>query len=227
MDKTIRQTIFDLSDAEFQKFQSKSCPNVNNIIGVRMPLLRNLAKELAKKDWGTFLCTSPNDYFEEIILKGMVIGYVNTDIETILEYVYNFIPKIDNWAVCDSFCSGLKFTKLNMERLWEFLKPYLNSNEEFELRFAIVMLLDFYIIDEYIDRVLILLDQIKHDGYYVKMAVAWALSICYIKYPDKTMVYLKNNTLDNFTYNKSLQKITESLRVDKETKSIIKNMKRK
>ncbi|AWK51485.1 hypothetical protein DIC82_10780 [Clostridium beijerinckii] len=75
-----------------------------------MPLLRNLAKELAKNDWGKFLCTSPNDYFEEIILKGMVIGYVNTDIETILQYVYNFIPKIDNWAVCDSFCSGLKLT---------------------------------------------------------------------------------------------------------------------
>lgn len=227
MDKTITQKLFDLSDPEYQKFQSKLCPNINNIIGVRLPLLRKLAKELAKKDWENFLYTYSNDYYEEIMLQGMIIGYVKTDIENLLEYVYNFIPKIDNWGVCDSFCAGLKFTKSNMERVWEFLKIYLNSKEEFELRFVIVMLLDFYIVNEYIDRVLILLDQIKHDGYYVKMAIAWALSICYIKYPDKTIVYLKNNTLDDFTYNKTLQKITESFRVGKEAKSIIRNMKRK
>lgn len=227
MDKTITQKLFDLSDPEYQKFQSKLCPNINNIIGVRLPLLRKLAKELAKKYWENILYTYPNDYYEEIMLQGMIIGYVKTDIENLLEYVYNFIPKIDNWGVCDSFCAGLKFTKSNMERVWEFLKTYLNSKEEFELRFVIVMLLDFYIVNEYIDRVLILLDQIKHDGYYVKMAIAWALSICYIKYPDKTTIYFKNNTLDDFTYNKALQKIAESFRVDKETKSIIRNMKRK
>lgn len=89
------------------------------------------------------------------------------------------------------------------------------------------MLLDFYINDEYIDKVLKLLDNVNHPGYYAKMAVAWAVSICYIKFPEKTMDYLKNNNLDDFTYNKSLQKICESLRVDKETKKIIKAMRRK
>ena len=88
------------------------------------------------------------------------------------------------------------------------------------------MLLTFYMQDEYISKVLLLLDSAKHEGYYVKMAVAWAISVCFIKYPEKTMAYLKKNTLDDFTYNKALQKITESLRVDKATKTVIRSMKR-
>lgn len=89
------------------------------------------------------------------------------------------------------------------------------------------MLLEFFIDLEYIDCVLAALDRIKHEGYYVKMAVAWAISICYIKFPETVMVYLKENTLDDFIYNKALQKITESLRIDAETKTILRSMKRK
>lgn len=160
------------------------------------------------------------------MLQGMVIGYVKTDIEELLSYVALFVPKIDNWSVCDSFCTGLKFTKENKERVWEFLQPYLSSKKEYEIRFGVVMLLDFYIETEYIERVLNLLDRVKHEGFYAKMAVAWAVSICYVKLPDSTMEYLRNNTLDDFTYNKALQKITESKRVDKETKNLIRSMKR-
>lgn len=109
----------------------------------------------------------------------------------------------------------------------EYIKPYLSSEKEFEIRFAVVILLNFYIVEDYIDRVILLLDEIKHEGYYAKMAVAWAVSICYVKFPKKTMEYLKNNTLDDFTYNKSLQKITESLRVDEDTKRLIRSIKRK
>lgn len=227
MEKIIRERILELADLEYQKFSSALCPNIDNILGVRLPLLRKIANEIAKGDWRDYIATAQNEYFEEVMLQGMVLGYVRTDIEEILSYVADFVPKIDNWSVCDSFCTGLKFTKNNMARVWEFLQPYLVSNEEYKMRFGIVMLLDFYIVDEYIDQVLILLDNAKHEGYYVKMAVAWAVSICYIKYQGKTMTYLKSNTLDNFTYNKALQKITESLRIDKETKNIIRSMKRK
>ena len=108
-----------------------------------------------------------------------------------------------------------------------FLQQYKNSMEEFELRFFIVMLLDFYITDEYIKEVINILDNIKHEGYYVKMAIAWTISIAYIKYPEITMKYLINNTLDDFTYNKALQKIVESYRVSNQDKAIIRNMKRK
>ena len=227
MEKTVRERIFDLADNEYRQFQSGLLPGVNNILGVRLPSLRKLAKEIAKGDWRGHILAAQDDYYEEIMLQGLVIGYAKADIEEILHYVTAFVPKINNWAVCDWCSSSLKITKEHLARVWDFLQPYLLSREEYELRFSIVLLLSFYIEDEYIDQVLVLLDDVEHEGYYVKMAVAWALSICYVEYPEKTMSYLKKNTLDDFTYNKTLQKIIESFRVDKENKTIIRNMKRK
>ena len=223
---TIRKQLFSLADENYRQFHSRLCPNTDNILGVRVPLLRNLAKEIAKGDWRTYLASAQNDYYEEVLLQGLVIGTVKADIEEVLHYTADFVPKIANWGICDSFCASLKITKKNPARVQTFLKPYLASTHEFELRFAIVMLLDFYITENFIDQVLLALDNIKHDGYYVKMAIAWAISICYIKYPEKTMHYLKHNTLDDFTYNKSLQKITESIRITKEEKVLIRSMKR-
>lgn len=227
MEKSVREQILELADEEYKKFHSRLCPGKDNIIGVRLPLLRKLAIKISKGDWRKYIKEAKNEYYEEILLQGLVLGYVKTDIEELLCYIKKFVPKIDNWAVCDSFCNGLIFTKKNMERVWEFIQPYLSSEKEFEMRFGIVMLLSFYINENYIDRVLLLLDKAHHEGYYVKMAVAWTISTCYVKFPEKTMKYLKHNTLDNFTYNKSLQKITESLRIDAETKNIIRSMKRK
>ncbi|MBK3497030.1 DNA alkylation repair protein [Viridibacillus sp. YIM B01967] len=228
MEHTVRKQIFELIDTDYQKFSAALIPNINNVLGIRLPELRKIAKKIAKGDWRTYLENAEDEYFEEIMLQGMVIGYVKTDIEEILYYVAAFVPKIDNWSVCDSFCTGLKFTKDNKERVWAFLKPYLCSKKEYDIRFGVVMLLDFYIEPTYIDRVLILLDRVKHEGFYAKMGVAWAISICYVKHPDPTMAYLKNNnSLDDFTYNKSLQKITESNRVEKDTKKIIRDMKRR
>jgi 3-methyladenine DNA glycosylase AlkD len=225
--KMIRKKIFELADDEYKKFQENLCPDNDNIVGVRLPLLRDLAREIAKGDWRTYIKTAQDEYYEEIMLQGMVIGCVRTDVEERLRYITNFVPKIDNWGVCDSFCSGLKFTKSNMQRVWDYLQSYASSGQEFEVRFFVVMLLDFYIKENYVDKVLKSLDKVKHKGYYVRMAVAWAVSTCYIKFPEKTMEYLKNNTLDNFTYNKALQKIMESLRVGEDAKVIIRSMKRK
>lgn len=227
MDKTIRESIFELEDEKYRQFHSKLVPGTDNIVGVRLPRLRDLAKRLAKDDWRACILSTKDDYYEEIMLQGLLIGYAKTDIEEILRYIASFVPKINNWAVCDTFCNSLKITKKHMEQVWKFLQPYLTSHEEFEMRFGVVMLLTFYIEDKYIDRVLERLDRAKHEGYYVKMAVAWAISICFVKFPKKTMAYLRKNTLDDFTYNKALQKITESFRVDKETKVRIRSMKRK
>ena len=114
-----------------------------------------------------------------------------------------------------------------MEYMWNFIQKYLKSDKEFELRFAIVMMLDFYITEEYIDRVLEILNNIKNDAYYVKMAVAWTIQVAFVKFENKTMKLLKENNIDDWTYNKTIQKITESYRVDEETKKIIRTMKRK
>ena len=227
MEKTIKQQLLELADEEYQQFSSALIPNISHVLGVRLPELRKLAKKIAREDWKAYIQQAESEYFEEIMLQGMVIGYVKTDIDEILRYVADFVPKIDNWSVCDSFCTGLKFTKTNMKKVWDFLQPYLVSTEEYEIRFGVVMLLDFYLEEAYLTQVLLLLDNIKHEGYYAKMAVAWAISICYVKFPLPTMTYLKDNSLDDFTFNKALQKITESYRVDLETKKGIRSMKRK
>ena len=223
----LRNKLFELADEKYKKFHSGLCPTTDNIIGVRLPQLRQIAKEIDKDDWRGYLENCLEDYYEENLINGLVIAYAKCDVEEKLQYIKGFVPKIDNWAVCDSFCNSLKFTTKNREIIWEFLKPYLNSDKEFEIRFAVVMMLNYYITEEYIDAVLKCLDKISHDGYYVKMAVAWAVSICFIHFEDNTMAFLKNNNLDDFTYNKSLQKICESLRVNKDTKILIKSMKRK
>lgn len=110
--------------------------------------------------------------------------------------------------------------------MWEFLQPYFSSEKEYEIRFGVVMLLVYFMKEEYLDKIFAILDEIRHDGYYVKMAVAWEVSMCYVNFPEKTLAYLKENRLDDFTYNKSLQKIVESLKVSKEEKSFIKSLKR-
>lgn len=225
INEEIRSKLFNLSEDEYRNFHNKLCPNTENILGVRLPLLRNIAKDLAKNNWEAYLNNPYNEYYEEIMIEGLTIGYIKTDINTRLKYIKRFIPKIDNWAICDSFCNNLKFTKNNLNEVWEFISTYLSSNKEFELRFAIVMMLHYYINEEYIDRVLHILNDINHEGYYVKMAVAWAISFAYIKFPHKTLVFLKNNNLDSFTYNKSLQKIIESTRVSNEDKDLIRSMK--
>lgn len=227
MNEEIRKRIFELADIQYKEFHSGLCPNTDNIVGVRVPVLRNYAKEIAKGDFRSYLNNAKDDYYEETMLQGMVIGLSKMDLEERLSYIKKFVPKIDNWAICDVFCAGLKFVNKNKEVVWEFLQQYKNSLEEFELRFFIVMLLDFYITEDYINELISILDNIKHEGYYVKMAIAWTISVAYIKYPKITMKYLTNNTLDDFTYNKALQKIIESYRVSDEDKDIIRDMKRK
>ena len=202
----LRNRLFELADDKYKKFHSNLCPNTENIIGVRLPQLREIAKEITKGDWRGFLSTSKEDYYEEVLINGLVIAYAKCDVDERLNYIKDFVPKIYNWAICDTFCNTLKFVNKNKEAVWDFIQPYLKSSKEFEIRFAVVIILNYYITEDYIDIVLETLDKVRHNGYYVKMAVAWAISMCFIKFEEKTMLYLKNNNLDDFTYNKSLQK---------------------
>lgn len=225
----IREQLIKLSDEKYREFHSSLCPNTNNIIGVRIPKLRNFAKELLKEiDWKEFLNNAWNDYYEEIMLQGMIIGLVSKkgNIEEFIPYINEFVPKIDNWAICDTFCAGLKITENNLEYIWSYIQKYLSSDKEFEIRFAVVMLLDYYLKEEYIDDVLKILNNIKNNKYYVEMAIAWAISIAFVKFEKKTMEFLKKNSLSDFTYNKSIQKIIESYRVNEKNKEKLKKMKR-
>lgn len=216
-----------MQDKTYQEFHKGLCPNVEDIIGVRIPDLRKIAKQIAKENPREYLEKIPKEYYEEKMLQGFVIGYMKASLEEKLRYLDKFVPAIDNWAICDCCTSTYKFTNQYQKEVWEYLKKYLNSNKEFELRFAIIMLMDYYLTEEYIDEVLKIYDNIHHDGYYVKMGVAWALSVCYVKFPERTMKFLKNNNLDDFTYNKALQKMIESYRVDEKTKQLFRKMKRR
>lgn len=219
----MRKRLFSLQDKQYKSFNEKLLPNINNIIGVRIPILRQLAKELARENWQNY---KDELYYEEIMLQGLIIGYANIPAEKKLQCLKDFIPKINNWGVCDTVCSNLKFIKQQQKIVWKFIQPYLKSDKEFDVRFAIVILLNYFIDDNYIDEVLIILDKIKHNGYYAKMAVAWALSICFVKYWHKTFEYFQKSDLDNWTYNKTIQKTCESLRISKKNKSELKNIRR-
>jgi 3-methyladenine DNA glycosylase AlkD len=226
MQNEIIKKLLKYADTKYKKFHSSLCPGTNNILGVRIPVIRNIAKEIYKTNsLEKYLLIKPK-YNEEIMIQAMLIGFIKDDLQKVLYRACEFIPKINNWGVCDIFCSGLKITKKHHDIVWDFIQKYSKSKKEFELRFMIVMMLCYFLNDNYIHKVLEKIDKIKHNGYYVKMALAWAISTAYTKYPIITMKYLKNNNLDIFTFNKSLQKITESYRVSKKDKIIIKGMKK-
>lgn len=216
----IEQDLFELQDEKYQKFHSNLCPGVNNIIGVRIPVLRNYAKKINKN---IDIWSIKNDYYEEVMLKGMLIG-LRKDLN--YKDIEKFIPLIDNWAVCDVFCAGLKKVKNNKTKMWDFLLKYVNSTKEFEVRFAIVMILDFFIEEEYIDKVLEILQKVKQQDYYAKMAISWCYSICFIKFYEKTKLYFEQmNEKDKFIYNKSIQKAIESYRLTQKQKEELRKMK--
>lgn len=225
----ITRNLKEKADIKYKEFHSGLCPNTDNILGIRVPVLRQYTKELLKKyDYEFLLQNTDDKYYEEIMLQGMIIGLSKEkDFGKIEKYIIEFIPKIDNWAVCDTFCAGLKITKKYKKGMWELIDKYLKSEKEFELRFGIVMILDFYIEENYLQEDFKIFENINSKDYYVQMAVAWAISICLIKYYDETLLFLKDKKekFDKFTYNKALQKGIESFRLTKEQKETLRKMK--
>lgn len=226
MDK-ITETLFQLADQKYKEFHSGLCPNTKNIIGVRIPKLREMAKKIAKQNPEKFLEKIDDTYYETVMLYGMVIGYMKTTLEERQKYLDIFVPKINNWAICDCCTSTYKFTNKNLKEMWKYIQKYIQSNKEFEIRFAIIMMMDYYLNDQYIDGVFKVLNRIHHEGYYVKMGMAWMISVAFVKYEEKTRRFLDNNDLDNFTYNKAIQKIIESNRVTEEVKAEMRKKKRR
>lgn len=227
MGNKIRQDLFAMQDLKYKEFHGSLCPDIDNVIGVRIPKLREYAKELYK-------CNNLKDikiedkYYEELVIQGMLIGFqTKAPIKEVIKQVEEFIPKINSWAVCDTFCAGLKITKKYQTEMFKVIKEYLKSTQEYQMRFAIVMLLNYYINDQYIDQVLQILDNVKLDKYYVQMANAWAISICLIKYYNKTLDFLNTTKIDDFTYNKGIQKAIESYRITNEQKEYLRTLKRR
>ena len=127
----IEKELLNMQDKKYKEFQKGICPGVEEIIGIRIPILRSYAKELLKRyDFKYLMENIPSNYYEEIMLQGMLIGQAKLDFNEIIKYVEDFIPKIDNWAVCDTFCTGLKITKKHKEEMWNFIQKYIKSDKE-------------------------------------------------------------------------------------------------
>lgn len=220
----IRSELFSLQDKKYREFQASLVPNIQPecIIGVRIPQLRKLARKAAADD----SVTIETYYYEERMLIGMRVGYAKCDFERRLEMLRQFVPLIDNWAVCDSCCSTFKFTLKHLDEMWQFILPYLDKSE-YEARFAIIMMMDYYLTDEYIDRVLQLISSVQREEYYINMGAAWALATAYVRYPEKVLKLIKSSVLSDEIHNKTIRKIRESFRVSKEDKEMLLTLKRK
>lgn len=217
----VREELFKNQDTKYREFHSRLIPDVDKekIIGVRVPAMRKIAKQAAK-DNADFAV----EYYEEAMIKGFVVGYKSCSLEEHLQSLADFVPYIDNWAVCDCSVATFKFAKKYQSEVWDFLMPYFEGGT-YEIRFAVIMLMDYYLNDEYIERVIDILKNIESDEYYVNMAVAWALSVVYVKYKEKALALIESKCLKPWVHNKTIQKICESLRVDKTEKEYLKKLK--
>lgn len=219
----ITATLMSLKDEEYKAFTASLIPNIDpdTIIGVRIPKLRQIARKLACDDPLTYLAQCTPQTFEEKMIKGFVIGMADMAFRERCGYIKQFLSEVDNWSVCDSFCSSLKSAREYPDIVWDWIELYFASKEPYKVRFALVISLMYFAQEEYIEEFFEHISHIKCDDYYVKTAVAWAISVYYIKYPEVTKRYLTANTLDLWTYRKSLTKIIESQRVSEEDKKWI------
>ena len=215
-----------LADEKYRDFHTKLVPGLDNMLGVRMPALRALAKELAKEDWRSWLDDpTPDRWYEETMLRGILIASVRMPDEERLARTAAFVPQITNWAVCDCVCSTFRFR--DRARLWDFLQPYLHSPDEFPARFGAVMLLHDFVTEAELDRTLSALAAIPAAGYNARMGVAWAVAECGVRFPARTLAFLRTGALDDWTHNKALQKMLESRRLPGDLRDTVKAMKRR
>ena len=196
--------------------------------GISIPELKKFAKKIAKDNYKYFLDNNDFEIYELRLLHAFVLGYAKDDIGVLLKYFDDFVVYVEDWAVNDSLCQSFKIARKYQDNVWEYLMKYQNTTKEFESRIVSVMLLSHYLNDEYIDRVFKVLDRLNADDYYSQMGIAWAVATIMGKYPKMCLKYLSSEEchLNVSTYNKSIQKIRESLKVSIEIKEIVKNMKK-
>ncbi|MBR7042549.1 MAG: DNA alkylation repair protein [Bacilli bacterium] len=224
MDIIIKK-LHKLQDLKYREFTAKSIPNISidNIIGVRIPDIRNLAKEIKDEDYiDDFLNELPHKYQEENLLHGILLS-LDKDIDRVLNRLDIFLKYADNWAVTDIISP--KVFKKYPDKVYKYITKWIKSNSEYKIRFGVVSLLQYYLDDNFKLEHIDLIKSIKKDTYYINMAIAWYYSFALIKQYDKVISIFKNKELNKWIHNKSIQKACESYRITEDKKEYLRSLK--
>lgn len=222
----IQKELLELQDVAYKEFHTPLIPNVdpNRIIGVRTPILRAYAKNVAKyEECDDFLNALPHFYYEENNLHCALLAIKYKQVKEYIDKLEEFLPYIDNWATCDMVKPSV--FKKNPDLVYEYVKKWLKSDCVYTARFGIVTLLSQYLDDNFKPEMLDFVASVKLEDYYAKMAVAWYFSIALVKQYDATIGYFTKPVLDKWIHNKAIQKATESLRITDDMKQYLRTLK--
>ena len=228
MTKTeITSHLFSLQDIAYRDFQAKLIPNIalDSVIGVRTPILRSFAKELYKEDGegvSDFLSALPHKYFDENQLHAFLISE-QKDFEACLALLENFLPFIDNWATCDQLSP--KVFKKNHEKLLPYIEKWLKSGETYTIRFAVGMLMQHFLDEDFNPDYLEKVASIRSQEYYVNMMLAWYFATALAKQYQAALPFIEQKKLDVWSHNKAIQKSIESYRISPEQKEYLRSLK--
>ena len=214
-------------DLKYKKFHQKIIKS-DNLIGIRTAELKKIAKEISNGDYESFIKINNKIIYETTMIEGFLYGYLKININDLFNYLDFFLNKLDNWAHVDVMVANLKIfqVRVNQEIGFKYAKKLIKNKNSWYKRTGIIILLNYYLHDIYVDKILEIISKIKTNDYYVKLAISWLISVCYIKYKEKTLIYLVN-IQDNFIYKTTLNKIIESELISKKEKDFIKSLKRK
>lgn len=223
----IQSRLFELQDKSYRDFQAKLIPTIpsDSIIGVRIPEIRKLAKELSKNEpqiVEEFLHTLPHSYYDENNLHGFLITSIK-DYETCITAVKLFLPYINNWATCD--ISAPKIFQKHRAELLEEIQLWIHSNETYTIRFGIGMLMRLYLDEAFLPEYLNWVAEIHSEEYYVNMMIAWYFATALVKQYKAALPYLENKKLKPWVHQKTIQKAVESYRIQEEQKLYLKSLR--
>ena len=223
----IRARLFELRDEVYRDFQSKLIPTVDkeNVIGVRLPDIKTLAKEIVKSgDYGEFLSDLPHKYYDENQLHASIVSLIKSFEDCVAE-IERFLPYVDSWAVCDTLSPKAAFGK-NREKLPDYADGLIASGQTYAVRFGIRIYMDYFLSEHFRAEYARKVAEIRSEEYYVNMMRAWYFATALAKNYDGALLFIENGSLDSWTHNKAIQKSRESFRVSPEHKEYLKSLKK-
>ena len=224
-EQNLRQQLFAMADPSYKSFHSALMPTVDpdTVIGIRTPMLRKFAADFAKtENAAAFLRDLPHRYYEENNLHGFLLEKIK-DYDTLIAELNRFLPHINNWATCDLISPKI-FPK-HREELLEQIRIWVRDEHTYTVRFAVGMLMKFYLDDAFDPAFPELVAKIRSEEYYINMMIAWYFATALAKQYDAILPYLENRRLDPWTHNKTIQKAIESRRITPEQKSLLRSLK--